>query len=162
MKRSNDENTEITIQALGFENRADEAVRKALLDLSKLPIILSNQPIILAYYTDEGISTSIAYWPLTMDIGRKVVDILENYENADSLKISKNLLMVAIKGDSTQFQKSLLEYFKLTHITHLGQLMCVDDGQPQEECFVKENDNLPEVSLDHLNSHLYIIRCYLS
>lgn len=162
MKRIHDENTKFTIQPLGFENRVDEAVRKALLDLNKIPTIFSNQPIILAYHLDEGISTNIAYWPLTMDIGRRVVETLENYENCNSDRIAKNLLMLAIKEDSIEFQRSLLAHFQLSHITSLGQVMCIDDGQPQEECFRKESDHLPEVSLDLLNSHLYIIKCYAS
>lgn len=160
MKRSHEENTKFTIEPLGFENRVDEAVMKALLDLSKIPLKLSNQPIILSCRIDDEIFTNIAYWPLTLDIGRRVVAILENYDDTNSVKISYNMLMIALKVDSTQYQRVLLDYFKLTDISLLGQVMCVNNGQPTEECFKKENDTLPEVSIDQLNSHLYIINCY--
>ncbi len=161
MKRSHDENTKFIIEPLGFENRVDEAVKKALLDLSKIPITLSNQPIILSCHIDEEMYTNIAYWPLTLDIGRRVVETLENYDNNASVKIAYNIFMTAIKADSTQYQRVLLDYFKLTDISHLGQVMCINNGQPLEECLKRENDSLPEVSLELLNSHLYLINCYV-
>ncbi len=154
------ENTKFFVKPLDFGDRIDEAVKNALLDLKQVPLTLSNQPIILACHDAEGLSTNIAFWPSTMDIGRRVVKTIENYEHTASVQISYNLLMIALKKNSIEYQRNLLEYFKLNTISELGMLIDINDGQPAEECF-RRDITMPVILLESLHSHLYIIKCYI-